>query len=759
MASSSDERRQGQKGIAIKYEIGMRAVLAVLVLTLMAPVSLLAIRISSSDREGALEKARASLLKRVELRGTAQARFFESTHFALTAIAQAVATREPNVTTCREFLRRIDEQFPNYADLGFADRDGNLVCRSDSDHGKISVADRPYFFDAARTRQFTVSGHIASPLHGAPAVAFGLPVYLPDGRFRGIQYAVVNLSNFGKFLALSAQPGVADFITDTSGTILAAGGEAARQAGERLPGGFLLRKLTQPDTVGGTGVDDHGNEWLYASKFVAPEAGSGGMVVISMMSAESVLVPVRVRLHRMLLVLLLLATGATIVAWRMGDRLLAAPTERLLRKIRALEREGPGAARPPGARPPSIRELRRIDHGIDRLALALAIRESEWDCAVAELQQQKTSLEITERRYRAQFEASPQPMWVFDANTLEFLVVNDAAVAHYGYSREEFAKMTLADIHSAADIPLALTDCEKTDSGPPDALCGRHRRKSGDIICVEVATHALDWDGHPALVAIIYDVTSRETAKQAWKHLNQTLEEKVAQRTRELELANEDLEAFSSSVSHDLRGPLHIIDGFCAALLEKHGEALPAQANQYLEQIRTGTQQMNALITDLLSFAKTGREPLLLQQSDLAPLAAHVVSRLRQRFPQRQVSVHIEEPLPARCDPRLLAIVLENLIGNAWKFTARTPRATIRVGRHATADTEDTYVVSDNGAGFDRAHAGKLFKPFQRLHSAREFEGTGIGLATVYRIICRHGGRVWAESAVGAGASFYFSLP
>lgn len=749
----------GQRGIGTKHEFGVRAILAVLVLILMAPASLVAIRISSSEQEDALEKTRTSLVEQVELRGTAQARFLESTHFALAGIAQAAAIREPDTNTCSELLRRVDDQFPNYMHLGFADAQGNLECRSDSGTEPVSVADRPFFRDAVRTRQFSVSGYIASPLHGTPAIALALPVFLPDGKFRGVQYAVVNLSNLEKFVALSAQRGRAEFITDTNGMILAAGGEPARQAGQRLPQGFLLGTLTQPHAVAGTGVDDHGNQWLYASRFVGAKEGSSGLLVFSMVSTESVLTPVRARLRRMLLVLLLLAMGATIVAWQMGDRLLAAPTARLLKKIRALEREGPDGARPLGIATPSIRELRRIDQGIDRLALALAMRASEWDCAVKELQRQKSSLEITERRYRAQFEASPQPMWIFDANTLEFLTVNDAAVAHYGYSPEEFAQMTLADVLPAADIPLALPDYEKTSSAPGHAISGRHRRKSGDIICVEVATHTLDWDGRPARVAIIYDVTSRETAKQAWQQLSQTLEEKVAQRTRELELANEDLEAFSSSVSHDLRGPLHIIDGFCAALLEKHGAALPAQANHYLEQIRTGTQQMNGLITDLLSFAKTGREPLLLQQSDLAPLAAHVVSQLRQRFPQRQVSVHIEESLPAVCDPRLLAIVLENLIGNAWKFTARTPQATIRVGRLATAESQDTYVVSDNGAGFDGAHAGKLFKPFQRLHSAREFEGTGIGLATVYRIISRHGGRVWAEASVGAGASFYFTLP
>lgn len=749
----------GQRGIATKHEFGVRAVLAVLVLILMAPVSLFAVRVSNSEQESALEKAQMSLVEQVELRGAVQARFLEGTHFALTGIAQSAAIREPDTNTCSALLRRIADQFPSYMYLGFADAQGNLTCRSDSGTEPVSIADRPFFLDALRTRQFSVSGYIASPPHGTPAIVFALPVVLPDGKFRGVQYAVVNLSNLEKFAALSAQRGRSEFITDINGTILAAGGERPQQAGQRLPEGFLLGTLTQPDAVAGTGVDDHGNEWLYASSFVGAKEGSGGLLVFSMVSMESVLTPVRARLRRMLLVLLLLAMGATIVVWQMGDRLLAAPTARLLKKIRVLEREGPAGTRPLGIAAPPIRELRRIDQGIDRLALALAMRASEWDCVVKELQRQKSALQITERRYRAQFEASPQPMWVVDANTLEFLTVNDAAVAHYGYSPEEFAQMTLADVLPAEDIPLALPDYEKTSSAPGDAIFGRHRRKSGDIICVEVATHTLDWDGRPARVAIIYDVTSRETAKQAWQHLSQTLEEKVAQRTRELELANDDLEAFSSSVSHDLRGPLHIIDGFCAALLEKHSAALPAQANHYLEQIRTGTQQMNALITDLLSFAKTGREPLLLQQSDLAPLAAHVVSQLRQRFPQRQVSVHIEEPLPAVCDPRLLAIVLENLIGNAWKFTARTAQATVRVGRPATAEMQGTYVVSDNGAGFDPARAGKLFKPFQRLHSAREFEGTGIGLATVYRIIHRHGGRVWAESAVGAGASFYFTLP
>jgi light-regulated signal transduction histidine kinase (bacteriophytochrome) len=168
---------------------------------------------------------------------------------------------------------------------------------------------------------------------------------------------------------------------------------------------------------------------------------------------------------------------------------------------------------------------------------------------------------------------------------------------------------------------------------------------------------------------------------------------------------------------------------------------------------------MHKLIADLLSFARTGRAPVVLRHADLAPLAARVVAQLRQRDPERQVSVDIERRMPALCDPSLLTIVFENLIGNAWKFTSRTPQATIGIACAAATETETTYVVSDTGAGFDPAHAEKLFKPFKRLHSVNEFEGTGIGLAIVYRIVHRHGGRVWAESQPFNGARFYFSLP
>jgi signal transduction histidine kinase len=199
-------------------------------------------------------------------------------------------------------------------------------------------------------------------------------------------------------------------------------------------------------------------------------------------------------------------------------------------------------------------------------------------------------------------------------------------------------------------------------------------------------------------------------------------------------------------------------DGFGRALLARHSQMLDPQARHYLERIRENTQQMGDLIDDLLSLARVTRAELRFEAMNLAPKAAQTIERLRQRFPDRDVAVEIDEDIHCSGDARLLAIVLENLIENAWKFTGRTQGARIRIGRKAGEGGETVIYVADNGAGFDMAYSAKLFNAFQRLHASSEFEGTGIGLATVHRIVTRHGGRVWAESRPGEGAIFQFTL-
>jgi len=235
------------------------------------------------------------------------------------------------------------------------------------------------------------------------------------------------------------------------------------------------------------------------------------------------------------------------------------------------------------------------------------------------------------------------------------------------------------------------------------------------------------------------------------------LERRVEERTAQLREANRDLEGFSYSVSHDLRAPLRAIDGFSSAVLEDYAARLDPQGRHYLQRVRAGAQQMGVLIDDLLTLSRVGRSALEPRDLDLAEIAREVEAELREAEPERAVEVTVPAGLPVRGDRTLLKVVLQNLIGNAWKFTARAEEARIEVSTDGDAG-EIIYTVSDNGAGFDMRYLDKLFRPFQRLHAAETYPGTGVGLATVQRIVQRHGGRVWAEGEVGRGAAFHFTL-
>ncbi|MBI4515668.1 MAG: response regulator [Deltaproteobacteria bacterium] len=247
--------------------------------------------------------------------------------------------------------------------------------------------------------------------------------------------------------------------------------------------------------------------------------------------------------------------------------------------------------------------------------------------------------------------------------------------------------------------------------------------------------------------------------------LNRDLAERVRESerlNRELADANCELEAFSYTVSHDLRAPLRAIDGFSRILLEEYGAQLDEQAQHYLQRTRLAAERMRQLIEDLLQLGRVGRAELQRRTVDLSALAAAIARDLSQTQPARVAEFHIEPALSAQGDEQLLRIALENLLGNSWKYTGKQPAARIEFGRlpltASSSEREVVFFVRDNGAGFDMAHAGELFTAFKRLHAASEFEGTGVGLATVQRVIQRHGGRVWAESAAGTGTTFYFTL-
>ena len=267
-----------------------------------------------------------------------------------------------------------------------------------------------------------------------------------------------------------------------------------------------------------------------------------------------------------------------------------------------------------------------------------------------------------------------------------------------------------------------------------------------------------DGGGQPLMAVVTFsDITERRQAADVIDQLNTDLERRVVERTAQLEIANKELEAFCYSVSHDLRAPLRSLDGFSQALLEDYADKLDAQGRSYLDRIRAASQRMGQLIDDLLNLSRVSRGEVNRELVDLSKMAHEVVDECRATAPERDAEFVVADGLIAKTDPRLLRIVLTNLFGNAWKFTTKQPHARIEFGSTGGKGGKE-YFVRDNGAGFDQAYSSKLFGVFRRLHADGDFPGTGIGLATVQRIIQRQGGRVWAEGQVEQGATFHFTL-
>lgn len=324
---------------------------------------------------------------------------------------------------------------------------------------------------------------------------------------------------------------------------------------------------------------------------------------------------------------------------------------------------------------------------------------------------------------------------------------NDAFLTMLGYSRAEIdAGMLRSDVLTPAEWyereALAIEQIHKMGSAAPFEM--EFFRKDGSRLPVVLGLVLLE--GTDKTVGFVLDRTEQKLAEQ-----------KIKQYAVALEGANRELESFSYSVAHDLRAPLRSIDGFSQALLEDYNDTLDDQGRKYLHFIRESAQHMAELIDDLLTLSRVTRSELQHEPVDLSALARAAMTRLQRAQPERKVTVVIQEGLTGEGDPRLLAVVFDNLFGNAWKFTSKRDGEHIEFGAISN-DGHLAYFVRDNGAGFDMAFASKLFGIFQRLHTAAEFEGTGVGLATVQRIVHRHGGRVWAEGKVNSGATFYFTL-
>ena len=344
--------------------------------------------------------------------------------------------------------------------------------------------------------------------------------------------------------------------------------------------------------------------------------------------------------------------------------------------------------------------------------------------------------------FRAAADQAPQPMWIVNAK---------GAVTYLNYAWYELVGGTPPRWygHEWGEVvePQDLADMRerwKSASATGAVFEGTRRVKSQDGLW-----HTLAYRATP-----VFDATGLV----CWVGIDSDITELMARKAA-LRMANHELQTFSYTVSHDLRSPLVTVQGFSRLLAKELGASANEKVRHYVERISEGVEHMGRLVDGLLALSHVTRSKLQFSNVDVSEMAGEILARFLRSDPGRKVTIEVQQGVRVRADSRLMASLLENLLGNAWKFSSATENARISLGRSAQSTTEVVLFVKDNGAGFDMAHASQLFGAFERLHNASEFPGMGIGLATVHRIVERHGGRVWAESAPGQGACFYIALP
>jgi PAS domain S-box-containing protein len=373
----------------------------------------------------------------------------------------------------------------------------------------------------------------------------------------------------------------------------------------------------------------------------------------------------------------------------------------------------------------------------------------------------ETALRESEERYRSLFEAANDAIFLITED--RFIDCNPGTLTIFGCNREQilqarpsqFSPEFQQDGRRSAE--KAREKISAAYGGAAQFFEWRHCRLDGEIFEAEVGLSRVSIVGQPHLLAIVRDVTKRKRAEEELQKLYAELEQRVRDRTAQLEAANQELEAFSYSVSHDLRAPLRAMSGFARIFLENYAPQLDPKAAHYLRRVHDNARQMGQLVDDLLAFSRLTRQPLQVQRILPADLVREVLADLSAEQQGRSIELEIAELPACQADRSLLKQVFANLLSNALKYTRGRSPSRIEVGTFRSGG-EQVYFVRDNGVGFDMRYADKLFGVFQRLHRAEEFEGTGVGLATVQRIVHRHGGRVWGEAELEKGATFFFTL-
>jgi len=734
--------------------MGLRARLLLLVLLPVIPALVLALYTNLEGRRFGTFSVEKDAIAVVQLAAANQLALIETARQHLVALSRFPQARGNDLAAFDVFFGNMPKVYRDYIDFGLIETNGDLVACSFGRRGPTNLADRAHVQRVLKTQDFAIGSYQAGESAVKPSLLFGHPVLDEKSRLARVVYAAIDLAVLDSAISKTQVPeGGVIAIYDRGGHVLARHPDAENWVGKSVAGSPLMATILAKEegTAEMQGLDEVSR--LYA--FTPIRSGQEASLFVSVGIPTSLAFGETTQLLvRNLAVLGVVAVLALLAAQIYANLHILRPVKALVGATRRLS-AGDLTARTGLVYGPG--ELNQLARSFDEMAEGV--------------QRQRTEIELSEKALR---ESEERVRLVLDT-ALDAVITmdekgtvtswNNEAEKIFGWTRQEILGQSLAD----TIIPPRYREAHRrglkhflaTEEGP--VLNKRIEitalRRDGREFPVELAITPIRLAGHHIFSAFVRDITERKQAEGEIRRLNESLEHRVQERTAQLEAVNNELEAFTYSVSHDLRAPLRHINGFADMLRQDSSSVLTESSRRYLEIISVAARQMGTLIDDLLVFSRMGRSEMRRSLVNIGELVAEVMREMARDTQGRNIEWKIDTLPEAQVDQAMLKQVWVNLLSNAVKYTRHRDRAEIRIGCRQNSADELEFSVQDNGAGFDMQYAGKLFGVFQRLHQAEEFEGTGIGLANVQRIILRHGGRTWAEGKVNEGATFYFTLP